>query len=251
MQLLGNVRTVRQHLLVDAQGGQLIDMATVILEPLRELSGGMGGVSIARPQDLTSAINANPAALTQFRGTQAIFSQGWAEPTFNLTQTNKIPVLPIVNPDPLIDPYSAKSTAPGTPVGKIGITQDLSALGLPVTFGMGFITSAGGLVDFRQVPASNGTNSGMVIFNVPVAVGVDVTDRLSLGASLGLGIAFFDGPFVGVGGMTPDYALRGTVGANYLVTDSTTLGAYYQTRQSDRFDNAFVLNPGPPRRHAT
>ena len=32
---------------------------------LMPAAGGMGGVSIAQPQDLTSAINANPAALTQ------------------------------------------------------------------------------------------------------------------------------------------------------------------------------------------
>ena len=121
----------------------------------------------------------------------------------------------------------------------------MSELGLPVTFGLGFITSAGGMVDFRQVPASHGTNSGIIVFSMPLAVGVDVTDRFSLGASLGLGIAFFDGPFVGVGGMTPDYALRGTVGGNYQLTDYTTVGGYYQTKQSFTFDNAFILNPGP------
>jgi long-chain fatty acid transport protein len=205
-------------------------------------AGGMGGVSIARPQDLTSAMNANPAALTQFRGTQVIFGGGWAEPTFTLEQTSNIPVDPLL--DPLIEPFSAKSTAPGTPVGNIGITQDLSALGLPATFGIGFITSAGGFIDFRQEPNSHGTNSGQTIFNLPVALGVDLTDRLSVGASLSLGIAFFDGPFVGVSGMTPDYALRGTVGANYLLTGTTTIGGYYQTRQSYTFDNAFLLNPG-------
>ncbi len=203
------------------------------------VSGGMGGVSIARPQDLTSAINANPAALTQFRGTQFTFGGGWAEPTFNLTQTDNI------GPGPLIEPFSAKSTAPGTPVGNIGVTQDLSELGLPATFGIGFITTAGGFVDFRHVPESHGTNTGQTIFNMPVALGMDLTDRLAVGASLSLGIAFFDGPFVGVGGMTPDYALRGTIGANYLLTDATTVGGYYQTGQSYRFDNAFLLNPGP------
>ncbi|MBI2478492.1 MAG: hypothetical protein HYV60_07590 [Planctomycetia bacterium] len=208
---------------------------------LMPASGGMGGVSIARPQDLTSAINANPAALTQFRGTQFTFGGGWAEPTFNLTQTDNIPA---IGP-PLIEPFSAKSTAPGAPLGNIGLTQDLSELGLPATLAMGFISTAGGFVDFRHVPESHGTNSGQVIFNMPVALGVDLTDRLAVGASLSLGIAFFDGPFVGVGGVTPDYALRGTVGANYLLTDATTFGAYYQTAQSYTFDNAFLLNPGP------
>lgn len=211
---------------------------------LMPAAGGMGGVSIARPQDLTSAINANPASLTQFRGTQFIFGGAWAEPTINMDQRSNIPVVG----QPFVEPYSAKSTAPGVPAGNIGVTQDLSALGLPVTFGIGFVTTAGGLVDYRQVPESNGTNTGIVIFNMPAAVGVDLTERLSLGASLGLGIAFFDGPFVGTSGMTPDYALRGTIGANYLLTCNTTVGAYYQTEQSYTFDNAFLVNPGPNQR---
>ena len=42
--------------------------------------------------------------------------------------------------------------------------------------------------------------------------------------------------------MTPDYALRSTLGANYQLTDCTTLGAYYQTRQSYTFDNAFLID---------
>jgi long-chain fatty acid transport protein len=114
-----------------------------------------------------------------------------------------------------------------------------------VTLGLGFVTTAGCAVDFRQMPESRGTNCDLVIFDLPVVLGVDVTDRLSLGAGVGMGIAYFDGPFVGVGGMTPDYALRGTVGANYLLTDHTTVGGYYQTKQAFQFDNAFLLEPGP------
>jgi len=208
---------------------------------LMPASGGMAGASIARPQDLTSAINGNPASITQFQGTQFLFGGAWAEPTFNLTQTAPIP---IVGP-PLIDPFSAKSTAPGAPMGNIGVTQELSAYGLPATLGIGFVSTSGGFVDFRNVPQSHGTSTGLAIFSMPLTLGIQVTDRLSVGASGALGIAFFDGPFVGVDGMTPDYALRGTLGANYQLSDFTTVGAYYQTEQSFRFDNAFVLNPGP------
>lgn len=208
---------------------------------LMPAAGGMGGVSIAQPQDLTSAINANPATLTQFQGTQFLFGGGWAEPTFNLTQDGNIP---IIGP-PLIEPFSAKSTAPGAPMGNIGVTQDLSELGMPATLGLGFVTTSGGFVDFRHIPESRGTNTGSTIFNLPVALGLDLTDRLSVGAGLALGIAFFDGPFVGASGMTPDYALRGTLGANYRVTEATTVGGYYQTEQSYRFDNAVLINPGP------
>ena len=209
---------------------------------LMPASGGMGGVSIARPQDLTSAMNANPAALTQFHGTQFTFGGGWVEPTVNLSQRRQIPIL--VN-DPFVESFEGKSTAPGLPVGNIGLTQDLSELGMPVTLALGFLTTAGGVVDFRHIPASHGTNSGQAIFNIPVALGVDVTDRLSLGASISMGMAFYDGPFVGAGGMTNDYALRGALGANYHLTDKTTIGGYYQTEQQFRFDNAYTLNPGP------
>jgi long-chain fatty acid transport protein len=223
------------------RGVQAQSFGVELQNTLMPASGGMAGTSIARPQDLTSALNGNPAALTQFQGTQFIFGGGWAEPTFNMTQTSQIPV---IGP-PEIGTFSARSTAPGTPLGNIGVTQDLSALGMPATFGIGFVTTAGGFVDFRQIPNSNGTNSGQAIFNIPMGVGLDVTDRLSVGASMALGIAFFDGPFVGASGMTPDYALRGTLGANYLLTDFTTLGFYYQTQQSYTFDNAVVVNPGP------
>jgi long-chain fatty acid transport protein len=204
---------------------------------LMPASGGMGGVSIAQPQDLTSGINGNPATLTQFRGTQVLFGGAWAEPTFTMNQ--EVPLPPIG--DPRVEPYSAKSTAPGVPVGNIGITQDLSELGLPATFALGFVTTSGLFADYRHRPESNGTNAGLAVFSLPVALGFDLTERLSVGASMALGIAFFDGPFVGIGGMTPDYALRGIVGANYRLTERTTLGFYYQTKQSFTFDNAILL----------
>ena len=157
-------------------------------------SGGMGGVSIARPQDLTSAMNANPASLTQFSGTQFTFGGGWAEPTFKLSQTSDIPDF---GQDPFILPFSAKSTAPGTPVGNIGVTQDLSELGLPATVGIGFLTTAGAFADFRHVPQSGGTNAGLAIFSMPFALGIDLTDRFSVGSSLAMGIAFSMAPSSG------------------------------------------------------
>lgn len=214
---------------------------TELHNTLMPASGGMAGVSIARPQDLVSAINSNPASLTQFAGTQFHFGGAWAEPTFNLTQTGNIPV---IGP-PLIEPFSAKSTAPGVPAGNIGVTQDLSELGMPVTVGLGFVTTSGGFMDFRNIPQSNGTNSGSAIFNLPMTVGVSVTDKLSIGGGMSMGIAFFDGPFIRHSGMTPDYALRGTLGANYLLNDETTIGGYYQTEQSYRFDNAVTINLVP------
>ncbi len=46
---------------------------------LAPASGGMAGVSTARPQDVPSAIFGNPATLTQFQGTQFTFGGAWVE----------------------------------------------------------------------------------------------------------------------------------------------------------------------------
>lgn len=213
---------------------------------LMPAAGGMAGASIAEPQDITSGLNGNPATITQFGGTHFTFSGAWAEPTFHLTQTSNIPV---VGP-PLIEPFAAKSTAPGVPAGNIGVTQELDLAGLPLTMGMGFITTAGGFADFRHVPQSYGTSSASTIFNLPLVLGLDLTERLSIGGSLAMGIAFFNAPFVTIGSMTPDYALRGAVGVDYQLAAATRLGLYYQTQQSFQFDNAFLLFPGPNQRTA-
>ena len=74
--------------------------------------------------------------------------------------------IPVLDPSPLIEPYSAKSTAPGVPVGNIGLTQDLGELGLPATFALGFITTSGVFGDFRHVPESHGTNAAMTILSL-------------------------------------------------------------------------------------
>lgn len=202
---------------------------------LMPASGGMAGTSIAEPQDLTSAINGNPASLTQFDGTQFLFGITWAEPTFNLTQTEEI--------TGIVEPFSAKSSAPGFPAGNIGLTQDCSALGFPATFGLGFVTTSGGAFDFRQVPESDGTNTALVIVNVPAVVGVQVTERLSVGGGPSLGIGMFDPPFFGA--MSIAYGIRGSVGADYKLSDATTVGLYYQTEQAFRFKDAVVLDIPP------
>ncbi len=208
---------------------------------LMPASGAMGGVSIARPQDFLSGINGNPAAMTQFQGTQFTFSGAWAEGTVNQTQTGNIP---FAGPS-LIEPFSAKSSAPGSAVANIGVSQDLSELGLPATLGVGFVTTSGFLLNYTEQPASRGTSSGLFVFNLPVSLGVDLTDRWSVGSSASIGIGIFDGPFVGASSMVMDYGVRGTLGTNYKLHDRNTLGGYYQTKENFTFENAFVLNPGP------
>ncbi|MCA9269790.1 MAG: hypothetical protein KDA41_15020, partial [Planctomycetales bacterium] len=188
---------------------------------------------------MQSALNANPATLTQFRGTQFSFGGAWAEATYDITQTGSLPGIGV-------DPFSAKSGTPGAALPHIGVTQSLSALGLPATFGMGFLGNAGAGVDFRDVPNANGTSAEYVALDIVTAAGVELTERLSLGAAFFLGNSFLDGPFVDLGGMTPAYGIRGTVGLNYALSDATQLGAYWQTRKEFQFDDAVLFPGGTP-----
>ena len=156
---------------------------TELHNTLMPASGGMGGASIARPQDLQSALFGNPATLTQYHGTQFSFSGAWVEPTYNVSHT--APPIPI----PGVGTYSAKSEAEGVAAGNIGVTQDFSAFGLPVTAGVGLFAGGGGGISFRNVPASNGTTALLQVLEITAAAGVDLTDRLSAGANIMLGSA--------------------------------------------------------------
>ncbi len=91
---------------------------------LMPASGGMGGTSIAAPQDLVSAINGNPGSITQFHGTQFTIGGAFAGPTFNLNQTGNTIL-------PGLTPFSAKSSQPGAALPNLGVTQELSAWACP------------------------------------------------------------------------------------------------------------------------
>ena len=202
---------------------------------LMPASGAMGGASIAMPQDCLSAINGNPATLTDFDGTHFTFGAAWAEPTYNITQLDPLPFVDV-------DPFSAKSGTPGGSAPNIGVTQETSMGGVPAVFGLGLITCAGGGVEFRDVPESNGTSAEYICLNINAALGVPITDRFSLGGAFTIGNAFLDGPFTDTGGMTLAYGMRGTIGATYRLLPDTSLGAYWQTKEHFHFDDAALID---------
>lgn len=203
---------------------------------LMPASGGMGGTSIAQPQDLISAINGNPATMSQFRGTQFQFGGAWVEPTINLDHTGTGLL-------PGIGSFSAKSGFPGSTLGNIGITQDFQALDRPVTAGIALISSSGLGVDYVSQPNSNNSALSLQVLKLQPGIGVQVTDRLSIGANFGLGIGLFDGLFVGSSKATPDYGVRGAIGMNFDVNPCTKIGAYYQSKEKYNFEDAIVLQP--------
>jgi long-chain fatty acid transport protein len=198
-------------------------------------SGGMGGAGIARPQDLQTSLALNPATLSQSKGTQFSFGGGWAEPTINLDNRESIPAASI-------EPFKGKSSRPGSIVGNIGVTQDFTALGLPVTVGVGLLTASGLGVDYRYIPESSGTTAEMAVLQTAVGAGVALTDRLSVGFQGSVGSAAMDGIFSGISASTPAYNLRAALGFAYELRKETTIGGYWHTDQQFTFDDFVRLN---------
>jgi long-chain fatty acid transport protein len=201
---------------------------------LMPASGGMAGTSVAAPQDFLSAINANPAALTQYKGTHFTIGGAFAEATVDLEQKAAVPLLGVAA-------FSAKSSTPGAIVPAIGVAQEVDGLPLPTTVGLAVLGAAGGGSSYVQVPASNATSSYLLLLEFAPSVAVELTERLSIGATMFIGDGYASGPFVGTSGMTNAYALRGGFGLDYALGDATWLGAYYQTTQAFRFENEAVL----------
>ncbi len=203
---------------------------------LMPASGGMGGVSVADPQDLLSAINGNPSTLGYFRGTQVTFSGAWADPNYEVAHRG--------NGDlPGVGPFDAKSGTPGSALGNIGISQDFTSRGRSFTAGVALISTAGLGVDLAAEPNSNNAAVTLQVLHFQPSIGVRVTDRLHVGANLGVGIGLFDGLFVGSSKATPAYGLRGSFGVNYDVNDCTRIGGYYQTQEKFVFEDAITLQP--------
>ncbi len=199
-------------------------------------SGGMGGVSVAQPQDFLSAINGNPATLTQYRGTQFTMGAGWADANYELTHTGNGAL-------PGIGPFMAGSGTPGSSLPNIGVSQDLSVLGRPVTAGVALISTAGLGVDFAAEPNSNEAALTFQVLTLSPGVGVRLTDRLSAGANFGLGVSLLDGLFVGSSKATPAYGARASFGLNYDIDRCTRIGGYYQSKETFIYEDAIILQP--------
>ena len=152
-------------------------------------SGGMAGTSVAAPQDCVSAINGNPATMTQFKGSHMTLGGGWAVSAFDLTQSVPAPGIGV-------DPFSDKSTVPGSVVPAIGATHELKGFPVPVFVGIGFVGAAGAGTNFVNAPESNGTASYLLMLEAIPSVAIELTDNLSIGGSMFIGDAFSSAPLL-------------------------------------------------------
>ena len=88
-----------------------------------------------------------------------------------------------------------------------------------------------------------------MVLGINTAVGVQLTDQLSVGAALTLGTGFEQLGFIGPlssNAMVHDYA-AGTCGVTYDLNGCNTIGVYYQSKMNFQFPNAISFNSGPYR----
>ena len=197
---------------------------------LTPAAGGMAGVSLALPQDVPAAIFGNPATLSQFHGTQFCMGGAWVEGYPTVTS-------------PTI-PDGVTSRTQGFAAPEVGVTQDLRSVGVPGALGLGLAGLSGLGAEYRgMAPGTivNNISSQYLVLGINAGLGVELTEKLSVGAALTLGTAYeqmgFTGPLVS-SAMVNDYALRGTFGLDYNVNPCNTVGVFYQTRMDFQFADA-------------
>jgi long-chain fatty acid transport protein len=207
-------------------------------------SGGMAGVSTARPQDVPSAIFGNPATMAQFEGTQFTLGGGWLEGYPTVTNDG------LNNQLNRGTPFSVTSRTEGFLAPEIGVTQDLRPLGYNGTMGLGLSSLSGVGAEYRgRAPESpnvlNASSSEYLVLGVNMGAAFQLTDRVAVGATATLGNAFEElgnaGPIVSAA-MVNAYGLRGTIGATYELNECNTLGFYYQSKMHFTFPNAVRVN---------
>ena len=159
---------------------------------LTPAAGGMAGVSLAMPQDVPAAIFGNPATLTQFHGTQFTMGGAWVEGYPTVTDSN---------PPLGSSPFRVTSRTEGFANPELGVIQDLRCRGLPAVIGLGLSGLSGLGDEYRGlVPTNslvNNVSNEYLVLGINSAVGVQLTDQLSVGAALTLGNGFEQLGFVG------------------------------------------------------
>lgn len=204
---------------------------------LTPAAGGMAGTSIALPQDVPAALFGNPSTLAQFKGTEFTLGGAWVEGYPTVTRHGLL--LPEAN-------FSATSGTQGFVSPQIAVAQDLRGAGLPGTMGIGLAGTSGLGAEYRgRAPAGsivNDFSTEYMVLGLNAGAGFELTDRLSLGATMTLGTGFEQLGLVSNSAMVHDYALRGAFGLDYDLNPYNTIGVFYQTKESFRFPDAVLVN---------
>ncbi len=226
-------------------------------------SGGMAGTSIARPLDNVSAIFGNPAALTDWTGTEFTFGATYYKPEVRLDHYGGfgLPTLAGNVPQASIDVFGAgeSTAAPGTAitnqffddavngnegyiVPQVGVTQDLRPLGLPAVLGAGLTAVSGIGVEFRHVEETLGLGAEFIVLGANFSLGWELNEQVSIGGAATVTYAYLDLGLAATSGVTHDTGMRGTLGITYDdIVPGTRLGLFYMTELQHVFDDIIAV----------
>ena len=232
-------------------------------------SGGMAGTSIARPLDNVSAIFGNPAALTDWTGTEFTFGATYYKPEVRLDHSGALALptyaggvpgsvlegvgRPDATPGVALDclpPFCAGGAVfddavngnEGYIVPQVGVTQDLRPLGLPAVLGAGLTAVSGIGVEFRHVEETLGLGAEFIVLGANFSLGWELNERVSIGGAATVTYAYLDLGLAATSGVTHDTGMRGTLGLTYDdIVPGTRLGLFYMTELQHVFDDMVAV----------
>ena len=219
-------------------------------------SASMAGTSIAHVEDPVSAIFGNPATLTSYYGgTNFMFGATFYMPRARMQHDGSAPHAVQLHGSYVKGTDTNGDSSPGAAnltfdstskadvyaVPTIGVTQDLTGLGIPVVLGVGVSATSGIGVDYKHSSNSLGAAAELINLGVNAGVGMSMSPNLDVGVSATITYAMLEAGLTGSGGMTHDIGFRATMGGRYKM-GPMTLGAYVQTEQPHEYDNLHVTS---------
>jgi len=219
-------------------------------------SASMAGTSIAHVEDPVSAIFGNPATLTSYYGgTNFMFGATFYMPRARMQHDGSAGYATqlhgsyVKGTDTAGDgakaassqTFDSTSKADVYAVPTIGVTQDLTGLGIPVVLGVGVSATSGIGVDYKHSSNSLGAAAELINLGVNAGIGMSMSPNLDVGVSATITYAMLEAGLTGSGGMTHDIGFRATMGGRYKM-GPMTLGAYVQTEQPHEYDNLHVTS---------
>lgn len=213
---------------------------------LTPAAGGMEGVGIARPQDPVAMMFANPSTLTQLEGSHAFTVGGTfvspdlkaeGEPTDLFGGTASAGTF---NPAAaLTGPFKNKSSFTDGAVPHAIAIQRLSP---KLVAGFGFTGVSGLGSDWRDVPNVPNLIADLGLFGGNMSAGYEVTDNLSVGATLTIGIASLQVGLTDSSGTVHEFGVGGSVGASYDA-GMFVLGVAYKSPLNVEYSNVLETAP--------
>ena len=220
-------------------------------------SAAMAGTSIAHVEDPVSAIFGNPATLTTYYGgTNFMMGATFYMPRARMTHdgsagyATQLHGAYIAGTDSAGDgslaaasqTFDATSKADVYAVPTVGVTQDLTGLGIPVVLGVGVSATSGIGVDYKHSSNSLGAAAELINLGVNAGVGMAISPNVDVGVAVTITYAMLEAGLTGSGGMTHDIGFRATLGSRMKLSPNMTVGAYVQTEQPHEYDNLHVTS---------